>query len=729
MPRQSLRATNAYNSLREIEFGVSGNATEVRAEGGSLDPYAGGTYRDKPIWDLDQISANLNRTGWSWNLNNPGVLSASDRTINFGFWNTQDDFFGTGYISDDETSAFNEFFYFGGVYTGDAIVGAFSAAQRTAARDTLALWDDLINVRFTETSVATADIRYGNTYTGGAQAYAYLPFGTIFNDPVGTPGGFSKIEDVGGDVWVDFTVASNFFPLRTSYYSYTTLIHETGHALGLSHPGDYNAIDANGNPSSPTYADDAEYAQDSTQYTVMSYFDGYETGQQEIDWSLLNFVYASTPLVHDIAAIQAIYGADPTTRTGDTVYGFNSTADRDVYNFAINTRPILTIYDAGGNDTIDFSGWNTPSTINLNAGSFSSGGGVQDFLTLEQVNANRAALGFAPRSQATYDFYMTTFRDGLGLTDGLYHDNISIAYGVTIENARGGGGNDLIIANNVANRIDGGAGSDTVSYETSRQGIVINLTADTIGGGGAAGDRLISIENIIGSSSNDIIVGDARDNEIDGGAGGRDVLYGGRGVDTLSYASALQSVTVNLQTGGAGGGATGDVFYEFENLRGGAFDDTLSGDSKNNTVWGGAGNDWINGNSGDDILYGEAGNDNIFGGQGNDRIIGGAGSDRLEGGANNDTFVFTAIDPTATDVITDFTRGRDKIDLSAIDAISGTTANDAFSFIGAAAFSNVAGQVRFAGGFVYGDVNGDGVADFTIQVLGTSTLTAVDFVL
>ncbi|WBH17322.1 M10 family metallopeptidase C-terminal domain-containing protein [Sphingomonas radiodurans] len=88
----------------------------------------------------------------------------------------------------------------------------------------------------------------------------------------------------------------------------------------------------------------------------MSYFDAYETGAQHIDWTLTNFASAATPLGHDIAAIQAIYGVDTTTRTGNTVYGFNSTARDDAYDFSLNTRPIVTIWDAGGKDTLDFSG-------------------------------------------------------------------------------------------------------------------------------------------------------------------------------------------------------------------------------------------------------------------------------------------------------------------------------------------------------------------------------------
>jgi hypothetical protein len=666
----------------------------------SLDPQAGGTANNKPIYTIDQITANANRTGYDWYVNNGNVLA--DGILNFSFFNSQDDFFGTGYLNETQTVAFSEFFYF----------QAFTPAQRVAARAALATWDDLINIKFVETSnILDADIRFGNTDTGGAQAYAYLPFGNVFNDPVGS-GDFSNVGDVGGDIWVDYTVGSNFFPLKDSFYSVLTLIHEAGHALGLSHPGDYDALnDSNGDgiPDPISYANDAFFAQDSLQYTVMSYFDAYETGAQHIDWKLMNFAYAATPLVHDIAAIQAIYGADPTTRTGDTVYGFNSTADRDAFDFNINTRPIVSIYDAGGKDTLDFSGWNTNSIINLNGGAFSSGGGVQDFLTLAEINANRAALGLAPRSQAAYDFYIQNFIIPQGLTNGLFHDNISIAYGTVIENAIGGGGDDLIIANQVANILNGGGGSDTVSYETATSGVTVSLGQNGHTGGGARGDQLISVENLIGSAYNDTLTGDDGDNVINGGVGGKDILTGGKGNDTISYAGTSAGVTINLNESEGGGAAKEDTIRGFENIIGTGFDDRLTGNEGNNRIDGGAGNDRIDGDKGDDIL------------------IAGAGADILTGGRGRDIFVFSEVNDGA-DRITDFNARDDRIDLSKIDANSSTAANDAFSFIGNAAFSNVAGQLRFAGGYLEGDVNGDGIADLSIQ-LGRTAIAVDNFVL
>lgn len=695
----------------------------------SLDPFAGGTYADKPIWDVPTIAENLNRSGWDWYTNFDGQLD--DGVLNFAFFNTQADFFDTGYINDNFTIAFSEFFDF----------QAMTPEQRTASRDALKMWDDLINITFQETNVADADIRFGNTDTGGAQAYAYLPFGDIFNDPAGGAN-FSNLDDLAGDVWIDKNVGSNFFPLSDSYYSVTTLIHELGHSLGLSHPGDYDALDdadGDGVPDPISYDADAFFAQDSLQYSIMSYWDAYETGAQHIDWSLLNFAYAATPLVHDIAAIQAIYGADPNTRTGDTTYGFNSTADRSAYNFDLNTRPIVAIYDAGGEDTLNFSGWNTDSVLDLNEGAFSSGGGIEQFLTLEQINANRAALGFAPRTQAQFDLYNNLFKNPQGLTNGLFKDNISIAYGTIIENAVGGGGDDLIVANNVANKLDGRGGSDVVSWETATSGVTVNLATGQTGGG-AAGDRLTSIEGAIGTAFNDVITGDRGDNLISGGSGGVDRLTGGSGNDTLSYAQSTGGVRIDINNNKTGGAAAGDRISGFENLVGSQFDDVLEGTSHDNVLSGLGGADRINGDSGDDVVDGGAGNDHLEGDSGDDTLIGGEGddylngdsgddvlnggegADRLDGRSGIDRYVFDDADG-AQDTVLHFERGKDKIDLSAFD----------FTSIGANAFSGVAGELRvFRSGksmFLEGDVDGDGVADVLIAVQNTSSLGAADLVL
>ncbi len=135
---------------------------------------------------------------------------------------------------------------------------------------------------------------------------------------------------------------------------------------------------------------------------------------------------------------------------------------------------------------------------------------------------------------------------------------------------------------------------------------------------------------------------------------------------------------------------------------------------------------------GNNTLYGNAGNDRLTAGTGDDVLVGGAGSDVLIGGLGADRFVFlSASDSTAAlrDVITDFRTG-DKIDLRAIDAdTDGTAGDQAFRYIGSAAFSGVDGQLRYANGILSGDLNGDKVADFQIALSNVRALAATDFFL
>ena len=179
----------------------------------------------------------------------------------------------------------------------------------------------------------------------------------------------------------------------------------------------------------------------------------------------------------------------------------------------------------------------------------------------------------------------------------------------------GTSGDDLLL-NNVGepDTIDGLAGTDTVSYAnagSSGFGVLVDLSlgqAFDMGNGDA--DTLISIENAIGSSYDDILTGDIFDNVLDGGAG-NDVLIGGDGADTASYASAsLHGATVDLSTGAASDGDGGsDFLADIENLIGSGFADSLTGDGLANVIDGGAGDDALRGVGGNDILTGGAGAD------------------------------------------------------------------------------------------------------------------------
>uniref|UniRef100_UPI00313E11A7 M10 family metallopeptidase C-terminal domain-containing protein n=1 Tax=Inquilinus sp. OTU3971 TaxID=3043855 RepID=UPI00313E11A7 len=147
----------------------------------------------------------------------------------------------------------------------------------------------------------------------------------------------------------------------------------------------------------------------------------------------------------------------------------------------------------------------------------------------------------------------------------------------------------------------------------------------------------------------------------------------------------------------------------------------------------------LSGSQGNDMLIGNAGANTLQGWNGDDVLVGGAGKDMLAGGAGADQFRFTALGDSViganADVVTDFSHAQaDRIDLSGIDASSGLAGDQAFSFIGNALFTGAAGQLRFA--FfapgvttIAGDVDGDGTADFHINLTGTIGLVAADFVL
>ncbi|WP_421760632.1 M10 family metallopeptidase C-terminal domain-containing protein [Devosia sp.] len=147
---------------------------------------------------------------------------------------------------------------------------------------------------------------------------------------------------------------------------------------------------------------------------------------------------------------------------------------------------------------------------------------------------------------------------------------------------------------------------------------------------------------------------------------------------------------------------------------------------------------------GSNALFGEAGSDHLFGAAGNDILNGGTGQDILDGGAGRDRFDFTSIDDTPAgalnrDTIADFEQGQDILNLGKIDADTLHSGNQAFAFVGDAAFTNTAGQLRFeqttasdgvsAVTIVSGDINGDGLADFEVQIRGHYDLTAADFIL
>ncbi|MET3926872.1 calcium-binding protein [Devosia sp. 2618] len=338
----------------------------------------------------------------------------------------------------------------------------------------------------------------------------------------------------------------------------------------------------------------------------------------------------------------------------------------------------------------------------------------------------------------------------------------------------GDSGNDLFESIGFSNTFNGGSGSDTISYvprsdETTsigRTGVDVRLNEGKAFTGNATFETLISIENVRGSNNADTIVGNDVANLLEGfggndliaGLGGNDILKGGAGNDELQGGAGndrLHGGSGNDRLFGEDGndklfGDSGSdkLFGEAGNdtMEGGSGNDLLQGGSGTDVISGDDGNDDLKGDSGNDTLNGGAGNDKLNGGSGNDKLRGGEGKDTLTGGSGDDRFVFKSvaeISQTATsskrDVITDFVRGSDKIDFSAIDANTKVSGNQAFTLRSGeqSGFTGAAGQLYWdkigsgdtARTIISGDRDGDKIADFQLELIGHFNLTGSDFIL
>jgi serralysin len=204
----------------------------------------------------------------------------------------------------------------------------------------------------------------------------------------------------------------------------------------------------------------------------------------------------------------------------------------------------------------------------------------------------------------------------------------------------------------------------------------------------------------------------------------------GWGIESFSY-SAVSFAAAARTT------ETSDDYKIIKSIMKG--NDYIAMSNYGDTVSGYAGNDTILGNGGGDVLYGDAGNDSIKGGSGNDTLIGGVGKDTLTGGTGRDYFDFdkiseSGITSSTRDVIKDFIKSQgDKIDLRTIDAKSGGTSNDAFSFVSRAPTTDGTasnGKLWYANGVLYGSTDSDRAAEFSIEVnlTGISASNAADYV-
>lgn len=217
----------------------------------------------------------------------------------------------------------------------------------------------------------------------------------------------------------------------------------------------------------------------------------------------------------------------------------------------------------------------------------------------------------------------------------------------------GGTGNDTIEGTIGGCVIDGEGGVDTLDYSAAPAGIRVDLSKHEARRDGADADTVTEVEDLVGTSQGDQLIGDEQPNELRGGAGrdtldghkGGDDLFGGDGKDTVAFAFATLSVTVDLKAGTSTGNGN-DKLASIENVKGSKQSDVITGGPEANELRGGSGGDAIRGNAGKDLLVGAKGFDVLLGGADRDRLEGGSGKDQLNGGDGRDTCVPGA-DPDA----------------------------------------------------------------------------------
>lgn len=616
----------------------------------------------------------------------------------------------------------------GGINGGE-LGRVWSAAAKTAYQSVLSLWSSVANIHFVQAANPNA-----------ADMWEWLLPVSYFDSDT-TLGSHEVPDGLDEPGYGRFNVDNDSWTtggLAQGGYAYVTLLHELGHGLGLAHPhdgGDRN--DATLFPGVSNDEDMGTFELNQGIWTTMSYVDGWASkfpGEFDND-----FGWQATPMAFDIAAIQAIYGANGTYNSGGDTYLL-----RDV-----NAAGTFwsCIWDTAGSDTISAQGLGVEFNINLN----------------DAPLTGENAGGFVS--------------SGDGIRGGF-----TIANGVVIEAAIGGRMNDSIIGNEADNTLTGGGGNDTIDGGTGNDkavfsGVKANYTVVDLGGGtyrvtdnvgGEGVDQLTNIEilqfsdGVFGANSppvavNDIVTIDDTKLWTISGILNNDSDPNGDAISLSSLLSvspnaAASVVGDKINVEYKGPDLTGDdtatisIVYQIADANGATASATLTvtvedGDDSTslNLVRGNGRNNVLAGTGQADLMLGLKGTDRISAGAGDDVLVGGIGNDRLSGQAGADTFRFDAIADSPWvdgkfDTINDFNRAEgDKIDLSGIDANRVLADQQRFTFVGKSSTYSDIGELDYwiedGHTYIYGYVDADRKPEFFISVRGEVELVEEDFIL
>ncbi|GGY41221.1 beta strand repeat-containing protein [Pseudoduganella albidiflava] len=486
---------------------------------------------------------------------------------------------------------------------------------------------------------------------------------------------------------------------------------------------------------------------------VASYFSADATGGYQVEQ-----IRFADGTIWNIAAVKA--KVQVATAGNDVRHGY---ATGDVL---AGLGGADTLYGAAGNDKLDGGADN--DTLYGEDGDDSLVGGAHDD-RLDGGNGNDTLQGGTDRD-SLYGYAGNDQLDGGAgddaLDGGTGNDTYLFGWGA---------GRDTISSyDGTAGKIDAiqlGAGIATTNVALTRDGTALVLalngtgeelrvasyfSADATGGyqveqirfaDGTIWDvATVKAKVQLATAGNDVRHGYATDDVLSG-LGGDDMLYGGAGNDKLDGGTDVDTLYGEEGNDTLDGGAHADY------LAGGNGDDLyLVGDSADRAIeYTGGGSDTVQSSASfvleanvETLLLagsaaingtGSAQANTITGNAAANVITGGGGADMLKGGGGNDTFDFNAladsgITASTWDVIGDFVRGADKVDLATLDANTATTGNEAFTgFIASAAAFTQAGQLRFADGVLYGNTNADSAAEFAIRLVGITEFNAGDVVM